>query len=93
MKKTVLHKAIALLGAITMLAGVAACGHSNNADESGNGLKKVTFMLSWAPDTNHIGVYVAKNKGAKIYTEAWESILSLEGIQKRKEPSDGESRQ
>lgn len=40
MKKTVLHKAIALLGAITMLAGVAACGHSNNADESGNGLKK-----------------------------------------------------
>ena len=63
MKKTVLHKAIALLGAITMLAGVAACGHSNNADESGNGLKKVTFMLSWAPDTNHIGVYVAKNKG------------------------------
>lgn len=20
-------------------------------------------MLSWAPDTNHIGVYVAKNKG------------------------------
>ncbi len=21
------------------------------------------FMLSWAPDTNHIGVYVAKNKG------------------------------
>ena len=24
---------------------------------------QVTFMLSWAPDTNHIGVYVAKNKG------------------------------
>ena len=48
MKKTVLHKAIALLGAITMLAGVTACGHSNNADESGNGLKKVTFMVAQA---------------------------------------------
>ena len=66
MKKTVLRKAIALLGAIAMLAGTAACGHSNNTAGTatdGDGLKKVTFMLSWAPDTNHIGVYVAKNKG------------------------------
>ena len=63
MKKTIFSKAIAILGAIAMLAGVAACGQSNNAGESGNGLNKVMFMLSWAPDTNHIGVYVAKNKG------------------------------
>jgi len=63
MKKTVLSKAIALLGAIAMLAGTTACGRSNEADASSDGLKKVTFMLSWAPDTNHIGVYVAKNKG------------------------------
>ena len=36
MKKTVLHKAIALLGAITMLAGVAACGDGADAfDERG----------------------------------------------------------
>lgn len=66
MKKTIFSKAIAILGSIAMLAGAAACGQSNDSTKAttdGNGLKKVTFMLSWAPDTNHIGVYVAKNKG------------------------------
>ena len=57
---------IALFSAITMLFSVTACGQSNDSATSatdGSGLTKVTFMLSWAPDTNHIGVYVAKNKG------------------------------
>ncbi len=66
MKKPIFSKAIALLGSIAMLVGVAACGQSNDSTKTatdGNGLTKVTFMLSWAPDTNHIGVYVAKNKG------------------------------
>ena len=66
MKKTIFSKAIAILGSIAMLVGVAACGQSNDSTKTaadGNGLTKVTFMLSWAPDTNHIGVYVAKNKG------------------------------
>lgn len=66
MKNSIFSKAITILGAIAMLVGVAACGQSNDSTKAttdGNGLKKVTFMLSWAPDTNHIGVYVAKNKG------------------------------
>lgn len=66
MKKTIFSKAIAILGSIAMLVGVAACWKSNDSTKTaadGNGLTKVTFMLSWAPDTNHIGVYVAKNKG------------------------------
>ena len=66
MKKTIFSKAIAILGSIAMLVGVTACGQSNDSTKTaadGNGLTKVTFMLSWAPDTNHIGVYVAKNKG------------------------------
>lgn len=65
MKKTIFSKAIAILGSIAILVGVAACGQSNDSTKTaadGNGLTKVTFMLSWAPDTNHIGVYVAKNK-------------------------------
>ena len=57
------RKAVAMIGAIAMLLGVAACGQTNSTNGEGTGLKKVTFMLSWAPDTNHIGVYVAKNKG------------------------------
>ena len=66
MKKTIFSKAIAILGSIAMLVGVAACGQSNDSTKTatdGNDLTKVTFMLSWASDTNHIGVYVAKNKG------------------------------
>ena len=59
--KQVINRLIAVFGAIAMLFGVAACG--NNANTTADGLTKVTFMLSWAPDTNHIGVYVAKNKG------------------------------
>lgn len=62
MKHSLAAKAIALVGAIAMTIGVAACGQSNDSSST-DGLKKVTFMLSWAPDTNHIGVYVAKNKG------------------------------
>lgn len=66
MKNRLASKAIALVGALAMSIGLAACGRTNTADSSNSsasGLKKVTFMLSWAPDTNHIGVYVAKNKG------------------------------
>ncbi|RSX50939.1 ABC transporter substrate-binding protein [Bifidobacterium callimiconis] len=58
-----LRKAVAVAAALGLAGTLAACGSSNDADSSANGLKKVTFMLSWAPDTNHIGVYVAKNKG------------------------------
>ena len=58
---------IALFSAIAMLFSVTACGQSNDSVTStasgSSDLTKVTFMLSWAPDTNHIGVYVAKNKG------------------------------
>ncbi|MBT1172791.1 ABC transporter substrate-binding protein [Bifidobacterium sp. MA2] len=64
MKHSLVNKAIALVGAIAMTLGFTACGQSNDTSSTSNGnLKKVTFMLSWAPDTNHIGVYVAKNKG------------------------------
>jgi ABC-type nitrate/sulfonate/bicarbonate transport system substrate-binding protein len=66
MKNSLASKAIALMGAIAITIGFAACGQANTADTSASdssGLKKVTFMLSWAPDTNHIGIYIAKNKG------------------------------
>ena len=66
MKNSIFSKAITILGAIAMLVGVAACGQSNDSTTTNSytsDLKKVTFMLSWAPDTIHIGVYVAKIKG------------------------------
>ena len=64
------------------LLGVSACGGQAPSSETeslpssdaassrqnAGELRKVSFMLSWIPDTNHIGVYVAKNKG--YYAEA-----------------------
>lgn len=48
-------------------AVVAGCGQNSGdvreAGEQQEGLKKVTFMLDWAPNTNHTGIYVAKEKG------------------------------
>ena len=55
MKKSLVSKAAALVGALAMTFGFAACGQTNTADSSNSNtsdLKKVTFMLSWAPDTN-----------------------------------------
>lgn len=72
----IMRKITALVGAAAMAFSLAACGGaanngaSSSAPASGSTsssaakeLKKVTFMLAWVPDTNHIGVYVAKNKG------------------------------
>jgi len=32
-------------------------------NETSKELKKVTFVLDWTPNTNHTGIYVAKNQG------------------------------
>lgn len=49
--------------AVTALsaAGLTACAPA--ADAPDTQARPVSFMLSWAPDTNHIGVYVAQHKG------------------------------
>ncbi|PLS27872.1 ABC transporter substrate-binding protein [Bifidobacterium anseris] len=54
-----LARVAAAAAALCSILAAAACGGAPAAD----GLRHVTFMLSWAPDTNHIGVYVARNKG------------------------------
>ncbi|MBI2765087.1 MAG: ABC transporter substrate-binding protein [Chloroflexi bacterium] len=50
--------------ALAALAGVAAiataCGGD---DDSSKGLTKVTVMLDWTPNTNHAGLFIAKEKG------------------------------
>lgn len=50
------------LGIITvslcLLAGLTGCG--SNADKGG---KEVTMILDYLPNTNHTGIYVAKEKG------------------------------
>jgi len=47
---------------VALLAGVfAACGGDGGKD--GGGLRRVTLMLDWTPNTNHTGIYVAKVTG------------------------------
>lgn len=70
---------------ITVLATsmlLSACGKKENASEEG--LKKVTVILDWTANTNHTGLYVAKEKG--YYKEAG---LDVEIV----EPAEGSSLQ
>ena len=48
-----------LLFAAAALAFASACG----GDGGNGGREKVTVQLDWAPNTNHIGIYVALAKG------------------------------
>ena len=40
---------------------MSAC--QNSVKQSSSGLKKIDFILDWTPNTNHTGLYVAKEKG------------------------------
>jgi len=52
---------IALLAASLMVTGLlAGCGAQNTGKKE---LKKITVVLDWVPNTNHTGLYVAKDKG------------------------------
>ncbi len=60
MNMRVLKRTLAFILSLCCVFSFAACGSSSNQN---SGLRKVSFMLFWAPDTNHIGIYVAKHKG------------------------------
>ncbi len=47
-----------ILPLIAILAAVSGCG-----DSGSKSLTKVTLMLDWVPNTNHTGIFVAKEKG------------------------------
>ena len=50
--------------AAVSLFGLVACGQSKSTSESKD--KKIDFILDWSPNTNHTGLYVAKEKGESI---------------------------
>jgi ABC-type nitrate/sulfonate/bicarbonate transport system substrate-binding protein len=48
------------VGLLFMLTfGLTACGSS----DAPKGMREVTLMLDWTPNTNHAGIYLAKHKG------------------------------
>lgn len=60
-----MKKWLGLMLAAMLITGCSAEEKENNkADkESGTELKKISVVLDWTPNTNHTGLYVAKEKG------------------------------
>lgn len=81
MKKRIL----AIVLAAAAVCSFTACGNTEKSEgkDGSDGLKKVTVVLDWTPNTNHTGLYVAEEKG---YFE--EAGLDVEIVQP---PEDGAS--
>lgn len=56
-------KKLIALGLVGILSFSILTGCSSEKKETKNGLKKVTMVLDWTPNTNHTGLYVALDKG------------------------------
>lgn len=71
-----------LMGAAA-LAGCSSNGGSSAGSQAGSssastsGLTKVTFALDWTPNTNHTGIYVAKERG--YYKDAGLDVEIVQG--------------
>ena len=58
------RKAVVAAAALATTFTFAACGDSDESGSAGNGEQAtVKVALDWTPNTNHIGLYVAQNKG------------------------------
>jgi ABC-type nitrate/sulfonate/bicarbonate transport system substrate-binding protein len=62
-----MKKTVSLLAACLLFFALAGCSTNNAKKESQvtkkSALKKVSVVLDWTPNTNHTGLYVAKEKG------------------------------
>lgn len=53
-----------MLAALLIISGCGGKEENNQTGESsGKQLKKVQLLLDWSPNTNHTGIYVARDKG------------------------------
>src|SRR5665648_738881 len=77
-----MKKKISIILIFLLIFSLAGCQTSTDKSQK-NGLVKIIFALDWFPNTNHTGVYVAKDKG---YFE--EAGLDVEIIQPGDSTSD-----
>lgn len=56
-----MKKWIAIISSVLLLAGCS--GEKQVKEKDKKELEKVTVVLDWTPNTNHTGLYVAKDKG------------------------------
>jgi ABC-type nitrate/sulfonate/bicarbonate transport system substrate-binding protein len=54
---------LAILNSALYLASCRINPAGNSADVGNKKLKKITVVLDWVPNTNHTGIYVARDKG------------------------------
>ncbi len=52
-----------LLVSVVLALGLFASAACGGDDDAGTGVTKVTLMLDFTPNTNHSGIYLAKEKG------------------------------
>jgi ABC-type nitrate/sulfonate/bicarbonate transport system substrate-binding protein len=55
-----MKKWLMVILSIGLLAG---CGSEDSKEDNSDSLEKVSVVLDWTPNTNHTGLYVAKEKG------------------------------
>lgn len=58
-----LKKCYLLIVLSILLVTIAGCGNNNTNENNKDKLTPVSFVLDWTPNTNHTGIYVAKEKG------------------------------
>ncbi|WP_316571753.1 ABC transporter substrate-binding protein [Neobacillus sp. YIM B06451] len=58
-----MRKLLIALSAVLLTVGLAACSADKKEPGTAESMKKVKIVLDWAPNTNHTGIYVAKEKG------------------------------
>jgi ABC-type nitrate/sulfonate/bicarbonate transport system substrate-binding protein len=54
---------VALLTIVLMVLGLAGCNQTGAQKPTQETTEKITFVLDWTPNTNHTGLYVAKELG------------------------------
>jgi len=59
-RRSVFLVCLLVIAATSLL--ITGCGGSESPEATGE-LKKITVMLDWVPNTNHTGLFVAKEKG------------------------------
>lgn len=58
-----MKKWLVLLVAVLLIAGCSSKKETDGTNGKDKPLKKVSVVLDWTPNTNHTGLYVAKEKG------------------------------
>jgi ABC-type nitrate/sulfonate/bicarbonate transport system substrate-binding protein len=58
-----MKKWLVIVLSVLLVTGCSSKKETENAKEKKQPLKKVSIVLDWTPNTNHTGLYVAKEKG------------------------------